>query len=984
MTGLLDPADQDLFVSTDGPPAVAEAATPFPTLGGRFRGWWDRLLQRYRDDPGRLAESLLSLAIVVLGTGLVLATLHPGELWRNTTPTGGDMGAHVWGPNFLEHELLPRWRLSGWTPDWYDGFPAYQFYMVVPSLLIVALHVGLVWYLAIPVVALAVAGALQGWARERLYPYRYLLLTVAVLVMVLAVPIPYNRSFKLVTALGLLSIPVACWALAKLADLPFPIPPLASAAGLLFVYNREPLFNNTGNIIGGNFQSTMAGEFAFSISLTFAVLYLGVAVRGLRTGKHRALAAALFAMAGLCHLIPAFFVLACTGALFVFHPGKARLKWLATMVPVAGLLTAFWVLPFWWRRDFVNDMGWERLPVPGAQLGTEAQKLSGNESTSWYYLFPSGMRWLMVVAVVGILVSIVRRYTVGLVLGVAWAGVIVGFTFLPQMRLWNARLLPFMYLSVALLAAIGFGELLRFAGMVASGRVDRPLRLVTVAVAGLASLGVLVYVALPLQGLFDQSVLGIGPLVTRELVNVPTGQGAATETLTKSSIGPFSTTAVNPVAGWSNWNYKGLQLKPESPAGCADPGSKVACTTGGWPEYRDLIATMARLGQDPREGCGRAFWEYDGDRLNGYGTPMAPMLLPYWTGGCIGSQEGLYFESSATVAYHFLMQSELSAKPSSPQREIPYPGFDIDAGVRHLQLLGVKYYLASTPRAVTAASGQESLREVAVSGPWHVYRVADAAMVSPMAYEPVVATGIGESQDDWLPTASAWFLAPDREAVPLAIDGPSSWKRVAVRPVPTESRRLVSWARSQLGLTGPMDQLPTEPHTKLPSNTVSRIHEGIDNISFDVSRVGVPVLVKTSYFPNWKASGADGPYRVTPNLMVVVPRSHHVSLSYGRTAPDLLGAGMTVLGLIALVALARAKPIEVAPERAGRASLWLDELVTITPPPPVPDPATDLATDPVAEGFGAPPPEPPVPPDAQAPAPPEVPARPWSPEPGEG
>ena len=37
--------------------------------------------------------------------------------------------------------------------------------------------------------------------------------------------------------------------------------------------------------------STMAGEFAFSISLTLAVLYLGVAVRGLRTGRHRALAA---------------------------------------------------------------------------------------------------------------------------------------------------------------------------------------------------------------------------------------------------------------------------------------------------------------------------------------------------------------------------------------------------------------------------------------------------------------------------------------------------------------------------------------------------------------------------------------------------------------------------------------------------------------------------------------------------------------------
>ena len=47
----------------------------------------------------------------------------------------------MWAPDFLHHEILPRWRLSGWTPDWYDGFPAFQFYMVVPSLLIVLFDV---------------------------------------------------------------------------------------------------------------------------------------------------------------------------------------------------------------------------------------------------------------------------------------------------------------------------------------------------------------------------------------------------------------------------------------------------------------------------------------------------------------------------------------------------------------------------------------------------------------------------------------------------------------------------------------------------------------------------------------------------------------------------------------------------------------------------------------------------------------------------
>ena len=75
------------------------------------------------------------------------------------------------------------------------------------------------------------------------------------------------------------------------------------------------------------------------------------------------------------------------------------------------------------------------------------------------------------------------------------------------------------------------------------------------------------------------------------------------------------------------------------------------------------------------------------------------------------------------------------------------------------------------------------------------------------------------------------------------------------------------------------------------------------SVSFHVSKVGTPVLVKMSYFPNWHASGADGPWRVTPNLMVVVPTSHDVTLTYGRSAADYLGDFLTVVGVLALAAL---------------------------------------------------------------------------------
>lgn len=904
------------------------AREPLPPLRRRIRGRYDRFLAAIAADPGRAAEIAVTAAVLVLGSALVFATLHPSYLWRNTTPTGGDTQAHVWGPRYLLDHLLPQFRLSGWTPDWYDGFPAYRFYMVVPSLMIVALNVGLQWYVAVPVVVALFLLPLAGWTRRRLYRYRWVLFATAVIGTIIVVPVAYNRSFKIVTALGLLTLPAACWAFAKLADLPFPIPPLAVGSGLLFVYNREPLFNNTGNIIGGNFQSTMAGEFAFSISLTFAVLYLGVAIRGLRTGKYRATAAVLFALAGLCHLIPAFFVLGCTFFLLVVHPSIARAKWMLTMVPVAGLLTAFWVLPFYLNSPFVNDMGWERLPVANAAVNDYG-----------YYLIPASLRWVLAMALIGVVLSAVRRYSAGLVLGLAWATVTVAFVAMPQARLWNARLLPFLYLSTTLLAAIGLGELIRLAGALANGRPDRPYRPITVPATLFSLAGVFLFVALPINGMF----IGI-------IDRSPTADGSKT----KASLLGLSTTQSNPVYGWTGGNYSGLEAKQALPVGCDLPTSKTPCTSGGWPEYRDLVATMADLGENPDHGCGRAFWEYDKTVLDGYGSPMAPMLLPYWTDGCIGSQEGLYFESSATVPFHFLMQSELSAAPSSPQRGLPYPGFDMKAGVRHLQLLGVKYYLAASDTAVAAASRNPDLTEVARSGTWHIYKVADADVVTPMPYEPVVASGISDTQKGWVPTTSAWFLRGDLD-VPLAAEGPANWKRVAADPIPEDWRLLTAWTRQQLGADNVMDPLPELPRTPLPKNKVSNVDLGNHTVSFDVARPGVPVLVKVSYFPNWEVSGAKGPYRVTPNLMVVIPTGTHVTLSYGRSTIELGSEALSLVGVAGVVALSLAAPITMPPEQPNRASQWLDRLIIGRPDA---DEDDDEPDDDAGAGGDTGPPEP--------------------------
>src|SRR5205085_6600321 len=87
-----------------------------------------------------------------------------------------------------------------------------------------------------------------------------------------------------------------------------------------------------------------------------------------------------------------------------------------------------------------------------------------------------------------------------------------------------------------------------------------------------------------------------------------------------------------------------------------------------------------------------------------------------------------------------------------------------------------------------------------------------------------------------------------------------------------------------------------------------------DSISFDVDKPGSPVLVKISYYPNWKVSGGKGPYRVSPNLMVVIPTSTHVSMHYGYTAPDILGWLITLAGVGAVVLFVRRGPVDLDPE----------------------------------------------------------------------
>ena len=749
---------------------------------------------------------MITFGVVAAAVLFVFAQLQPNLIFAKTTPAGGDTGSHVWGPAFMRDHLLPKGRLIGWAPDWYSGFPAYQFYFPLP--------------------ALAIA--------------------------LLSFLIPYEIAFKLITITGLVTLPIAAWAFGRLSGMRFPGPALLAVAAVPFLFDRG------FTIYGGNIPSTLAGEFSFSISLSFALVFLGVVARGLDTGRHRALAGVLLALTGLTHLLPTLFAVTGAVVLYLLRPGRRRLGFVGGVFAVGAMLAAFWSVPFAFRLPYANNMGWEKL--------TEYSK----------NLFPQNIRWVLILALGGAVVSVINRRRTGLFLiGMA---TIAGALFIvaPQARLWNARILPFWYLTLYLLAGVAVTELGPAIGRWLATDPEQPSPLGRLLTPIGAALIVWMVVGLP---------LGVLP----------------------GWLPKPTTTDVSFIPSWAKWNYSGYERK------------------AAYPEYKGIVDTMADVGRN--NGCGRAHWEYESG-LDRFGTPMALMLLPYWTDGCIGSMEGLYFESSATVPYHFLSAGELSKAPSNPMRDLPYASMNVADGVRHLQLLGARYYMAFSPETLAQANVHPDLRAVATTGRWTVFEIAGSELVSPLQFEPAVVTGPVKGEVPWMNMSVNWYMDSEGQDVFLAASGPKEWERVEARGVESDLKTVGSSVA-----VDPPERRPITPAQ------VTNISSDDNDIRFDVDRIGSPVLVKASYFPSWKAKGAKGPYRVTPNLMVVIPTSTHVELHYGFTPADGLGHLLTLGGIALAIAFYRMGPVRFDdPEPDAEPVVSLGELGASPPPPQWPPP----------------------------------------------
>ena len=170
---------------------------------------------RRHDTPGNRMDALVIIAVIFV----TVWELHPSLIFSNTLITGGDTGSHLAVPAYLKSIGNP-FNLTPWDPGWFAGMPAYTYYFVLPDLL--------AWF----------GSYLVGFA----------------------------IAMKLATILGSVLMPITAYMLGRLFKAPRPIPAALAVATLPF------LFDASFTIDGGNLFSSMAGEYAFALSLALSLL----------------------------------------------------------------------------------------------------------------------------------------------------------------------------------------------------------------------------------------------------------------------------------------------------------------------------------------------------------------------------------------------------------------------------------------------------------------------------------------------------------------------------------------------------------------------------------------------------------------------------------------------------------------------------------------------------------------------------------------
>ncbi len=301
---------------------------------------------------------------------------------------------------------------------------------------------------------------------------------------------------------------------------------------------------------------------------------------------------------------------------------------------------------------------------------------------------------------------------------------------------------------------------------------------------------------------------------------------------------------------WFDWNYTGLEGKEL------------------WPAFREMADSLRGDVADSRVAVEYGAIHEKAGSIRMYET------LPLFSGR--STLEGVYNQASVSTHPVYYLASELFASSPNPFKKRTYSRFDPESALTRLPLFAVGDVVAVSERLSSFLEGRKDAALVGRIPPYKVFHLAGdgGGYVVPLRYEPVRS-----SPRKWADKAYRWFKSKPLHEAFLVFTNDEHFRTVET------------------------DEWGPPPLVPLPGGVEVRSLVKDEEIEITTNRPGHPLLVKVSYHPRWRAVGADGPWLVSPSLMLVIPREPKSRLVYaGRDGSDILGLGITGFTLLLGVA----------------------------------------------------------------------------------
>jgi hypothetical protein len=304
---------------------------------------------------------------------------------------------------------------------------------------------------------------------------------------------------------------------------------------------------------------------------------------------------------------------------------------------------------------------------------------------------------------------------------------------------------------------------------------------------------------------------------------------------------------------WAEYNYSGLEAKEL------------------WPAWREMMERLEGGAGDPRVAV-----EYSSEHERA-GSIRMYETLPFFTGR--PTLEGVYNQASLNTHPVYYLASELNERSPNPFRNVEFSEFDTEAALAHLRLFATDTVVALSEKLQRALEARSDVIPLGRVRPYTLYKLK-----GPVRYvEPVACAPLRSPERGWRERALRWFTRKPLPCGPLV------------------------FSDAALAFEAEPDEWLAPPARPLEPGVNVRERLAPERIDIHTDRVGHPLLVKVSWHPRWRAEGADGPYRVSPALMLVVPRQRDVALRYAPNWADSIGRALSALTAFGFVAAAFAR-----------------------------------------------------------------------------